>query len=172
MRLRKIWNGAPALLFAFASMAALAQGRVEEKEWKEADAPPPPSFEVSRLIPFEVSAGSSLKFGVDPSTLAIGADGVLRYVMVARSPSGTVNAMYEGLRCSTGEYKTYARYNASGGWNAVSDPKWEPLRGSGRSMYTFQMARQGACPDGGTPVRLDEVLRELRRPSYIKSDHN
>lgn len=161
-----------ACALTMAVLGAAAQGKIpEEIEWKEAETPPPPAFDVSRLIPFEVSAGSGLKFGVDPATLSIGKDGVLRYVVVARSSSGTINAMYEGIRCSTGEYKTYARHNPGSGWNLTSNPQWENMRTSSRTRHAHMMARQGGCPDGGTPVRLDEVLRELRRPSYLKSDH-
>ncbi|MES2975843.1 MAG: CNP1-like family protein [Pseudomonadota bacterium] len=169
MRLHRIL----ACALAAAAFGAAAQGKIPEAvEWKESEAPPPPAFNASRLIPFEVSAGSGLKFGVDPSTLSIGKDGVLRYVVVAQSASGTINAMYEGIRCTTGEYKTYARYNPSGGWNRATDPKWEDMRTSQKSRHAYQMARQGGCPDGGVPVRLDEVLRELRRPTYIKDHHN
>ena len=162
-----------ACALAMAAFGAAAQGKIPEPvEWKEAETPPPPAFSVARIIPFEVSAGSGLKFGVDPATLSIGKDGVLRYVVVAQSSSGTINAMYEGIRCTTGEYKTYARYNPSGGWNSATSPKWEDMRTGQRSRHAYQMARQGACPDGGVPVRLDEVLRELRRSTYIKDDHN
>ncbi len=155
-----------------APLHASAQGRVEEREWKEVEAPPPPAFDVGRLIPFESNLSSSLQFGVDPATLSIGADGVLRYVVVARSPSGTINAMYEGIRCSSGEYKTYARYNPGSGWNRVSDPQWEMMRNSANTRHTLQLARQGGCPQGGTPVRVDEVIFELKRQTYIRYDHN
>jgi len=100
---------------AAASLGAAAQLTPPDPDWKELEAPPPPTFEVSRLVPFDVSINSALQFGVDAGTINIGRDGVVRYVIVARSTSGTINAMYEGLRCSTGEMRTYARYNASGG---------------------------------------------------------
>ncbi len=162
-----------ACALAMMAIGAAAQGNIPEPvEWKEAEVSAPPSFDVKRLIPFEVRAGSALKFGVDPATLSIGKDGVLRYVVVAQSTSGTINAMYEGIRCSTGEYKTYARYNPSGGWNPATNPQWEDMRTNSRSRHTYLLARQGGCPNGGTAVRLDEVLRELKRTSYIGSDHN
>jgi len=114
---------------------------------------------------------SALKFGIDPKTLSIGKDGVLRYVMVATSSSGAMNAMYEGIRCSTGEYKTYARYFPGSGWSKASSVEWQALRGT-RSTSTWYFSKQGGCPDGGTAVRVDEVLHELKRSTYIKFDHN
>jgi hypothetical protein len=100
------WLAVPLVALTLPATAQLA---AQDPDWKELDAPPPPAFELSRLLPFEVSAGSTLKFGIDPATLQLGSDGILRYVVVARSSTGTVNAMYEGLRCSTGEVRTYAR---------------------------------------------------------------
>jgi hypothetical protein len=167
MQLRR-W-AAPLLLAM--SLSAYAQGKVEEVEWQEAEAPPPPAFDLSRLLPFEVSAMSSLKFGIDPQTLSIGKDGILRYVMVATNTSGAMNAMYEGIRCNTGEYKTYARYYPGSGWTKASSAEWQPLRGT-RSTSTYYFSKQGGCPDGGPAVRIDEVLHELKRSTYIKFDHN
>ena len=160
-----------ALLLLAASLGAHAQGKVEVAEWKEVEAPPPPAFDASRVLPFEVSAMSSLKFGIDPQTLSIGKDGILRYVMVATNSSGAMNAMYEGIRCSTGEYKTYARYYPGSGWNKASSAQWQPLRGT-RSTSTYYFSKQGGCPDSGPAVRIDEVLHELKRSTYIKFDHN
>lgn len=160
-----------ALALLVASFGAYAQGKVDETEWKELEAPPPPSFDAARALPFEASAMSSLKFAVDPATITIGKDGILRYVMVATSNTGAMNAMYEGLRCSTQEYKTYARYYPDSGWNKVASPEWQPLRGT-RSTATWYFSKQGGCPDSGTAVRIDEVLHELKRNTFIKYDHN
>ena len=152
-----------------ASMActlhAMAQNLKDDPDYKESETPNAPAFEPSRLIGFEVSANSSLRFGVDPQTMSISKDGILRYVVVARSSSGTINAMYEGMRCSTGEFKTYARYNPSSGWNKVADPQWVAMIGSPNSGHAYQFSRQGGCPDGGTPIRADDVVRELRKPN-------
>jgi hypothetical protein len=154
-------------MVALVAMAchAMAQAPKDDPDYKESDAPPAPAFEASRVIPFEVSAASSLRFGVDPQTLSISKDGIVRFVVVARSSSGTINAMFEGIRCSTGEFKTYARYNPSSGWNQVSDPQWASMVGSRNSTHTYQLSRQGACPDGGTPIRVDDIVRDLRRPN-------
>jgi len=61
-------------------------------DWKETEAPPPPPLRTTGLIPIDV-AGSSLRFGVDPASISVGADRVVRYVVVATSASGTVNGM-------------------------------------------------------------------------------
>lgn len=92
--------------------AGWAQQRiVDVPEWKESEAPPPPAFDVGKLVTFDAPLSSSLIYGVDPASVSISnSDSLVRYVMVATSASGARNVMYEGIRCATGEVKTYARY--------------------------------------------------------------
>lgn len=162
MLLRK---GAPLLaaLLLLTSGACQAQMAADNPDWREDHVPPPPAFEVSRLIPFDVDAGSSLRFGVDPATLQIGKDGVVRYVVVARSSTGALNAMYEGIRCTTAEYKTYARYNADSGWNPVQSADWRPLYQAANNRYALALARQGLCADSAPPPSVQHILRSLRQ---------
>jgi hypothetical protein len=146
----------------------MAQAPKDDPDYKESDAPAAPPFEASRVIPFDVSMGSSLRFGVDPQTVSVSKDSIVRYVVVARSNSGTINAMYEGIRCSTGEFKTYARYNPGSGWNKVTDPQWVAMIGSPNSSHAYQLSRQGVCPYGGAPLRADDVVRALRKPNTLR----
>jgi 5-(carboxyamino)imidazole ribonucleotide synthase len=54
----------------------------------ESDTPAAPAFDISKLVDVTVDAQGALRYGVDPATLQIGKDGVVRYVMVARSTNG------------------------------------------------------------------------------------
>ncbi len=57
-------------------------------DWKEIETPPPPAFDVNKLITFEVSPNSQLVYGVDPAAISISQkDGIVRYVMVASMPA-------------------------------------------------------------------------------------
>ncbi len=153
---------------AGASFAAVAQLSPPDPDWKEMEAPPPPAFELSRLVPFDVSIHSALQFGVDPATITIGPDGVVRYVIVARSSSGTVNAMYEGMRCNTGEVRTYARYNASGGWGRATGNEWRTMFGNSATRHTLMFAKQGGCTGNAAPRSVDEIVRSLRNQDLEK----
>jgi len=135
----------------------------EAPEWKEAEVPPPPQFEVGRLMALEMPPYMSLKFGVDPKTITIAPDGVVRYVVVAyRDGSDTVNAFYEGVRCSSEEYKTYARYTGSG-WSTVPASEWKRIDDR-NSIYTAELARQSLCQGHAPRGSVNDMLRELRRP--------
>ncbi|CAM3397537.1 CNP1-like family protein [Polaromonas hydrogenivorans] len=162
----------PASLFACGlllslSSAAWAQFAVEDAEWKESEVPPPPAFDVGKLVIFEVSPNSSLVYGVDPASISISkSDGVVRYVMVATSASGARNVMYEGLRCSSGEFKTYARYSPEGRWNMASDPEWRSLFGNMPSKHALRFAQAGACDNAALPLSVNALVRRLKNPNF------
>lgn len=146
---------------------AWAQFAVEDPDWKESEVPPPPAFDVGKLVTFEVSPNSSLVYGVDPASIRISrSDSLVRYVMVATSASGARNVMYEGIRCSTGEFKTYARYSPEGRWNMVSNPEWQSLFGNMPSRHALRFAKAGACDNAAPPVSVDVLTSRLKYPNY------
>lgn len=143
--------------------AAWAQPATDEAEWKESEVPPPPAFDVSKLVRFEVSPNSSLVYGVDPSSIRISkSDSVVRYVMVATSASGVRNVMYEGIRCSTGEFKTYARYSPDGRWNVVANAEWRSMFGNMPSKHALRFAQAGACDNASPPSTVDALVSRLK----------
>jgi len=151
-----------ALLALCLTGAALAQAQIfGDPNWQEGPVPPPPDFHVERLLRFEVNPNSPLVYAIDPQTLSISvADRVVRYVVVATSPSGVRNVFYEGIRCPSGQVKTYARHS-EGRWHMGSDPQWQDMA-SRPSRHAWQLARQGACDSGGTPLHAQDILRALR----------
>ena len=165
-----------AALTLGASSTSMAQVFVEDPDWKEVDVPSAPAFNKDRLIPVAMPPYVTLRFGVDPATLTITNDGVVRYVMVARSSensgtssgtsSGTLSAMYEGIRCVSGEFKTYARFNASGQWAPVNNPQWRPLNDNNTSKHALALARQGACDGRSARARsVPTIISALRNPT-------
>lgn len=156
-------------VFVFASLTAsvsYAQVYANDEEWKETEAPPPPPFDVKKLIMFDVPTSLSLVYGIDPATVSISkSDSSVRYVVVATSASGVRNVMYESLRCSTGEFKTYARYSSDGKWSLVSNPQWRSVFGNMPSKHPLRLARAGAC-DAASPVgSVAELVSKLKNPS-------
>ena len=78
----------------------------------------PPLPQTSNLLPFTVSQNTPLTFAVDKTALTVGNDGVVRYVVVATSPTGARNVNYEGIRCDTYEWRRYASIDDAGtGWD-------------------------------------------------------
>jgi CNP1-like family len=150
-----------ALLLA--SSVVWPQSADLDPDWKESNVPPPPAFDRDKLVAIEMPAFLTLKYGVDPATIKLSEDGVVRYVVVASSSSGALNAFYEGIRCTTAEFKTYARYNPSGQWNPVSSPQWRSVWDTQSSKHTRVLAFQGVCKGKAVSGRSpSEIIRQLQ----------
>lgn len=156
----------PALAawLAVACFSAHAQLAADQPDWKEAAVPPAPMFDAARLLPIDGPADSGLTFGVDPKTIAIAPEGVVRYVVVATSRSGAINAMYEGVRCSTGEFRVYARHNPGGGWANTATTEWKSLYAPAPSRHTLAVARAGICKGNAPNTSVEQIVRDLKAP--------
>ena len=148
-------------VLAGAAGALQAQLLPDDPDWKEQEAPPPPALRTTGLIPLEVP-GSGLRFGIDPASVAIGSDRIIRYVVVATSPSGAVNGIYEGLRCNTGEVRVFARHNPDSGWVPANGTLWQPLHSVPNNRYSLLIARTGACLGHGPNDSAAQIVRDLR----------
>ena len=160
MRIR----GLVALVVWLVACNASAQLIDLDPDWKEVEVPAPPTFRTDKLLPLEMPRHISLKVGVDPETVRVTNDGIVRYVVVATSTSGNVYGSYEGIRCQTGEVKIYARHGATGKWSPVSDPQWKPLVDNQPSPHALAFARQGACEGrAATSQSTAEIISKLKR---------
>ncbi len=139
---------------------------VDNPDWQESAVPPPPAYDVKRALQIEMPAYMTLKFGIDPKTIVITPDGVVRYVVLGwREGGGTVNAFYEGVRCATAEYKTYAR-SADGAWRLVDNPDWKRIDDR-NSIYTYELSRQALCRGRAPRASVTDMVRELKRPEIL-----
>jgi len=158
--------GAALLAVLASSLPAHAQTRLDEvPSWVESETLLPTVLRTTGLIPVE-TPGSDLRFGIDPASVTVGKDQVIRYVVVATSASGAINAMQEGVRCDTREVKTYARFHKDSGWRPVEGAAWRPLSsGVAATRHSAIIARGGLCginEDTGMPRDVTKVLRDLR----------
>lgn len=160
---------AALLLVAGAAQAQLAPDI--DPDWKEAEAPPPPALRTSGLIPLEVPR-SALRFGVDPASVTLGSDGIVRYVVVATSATGAVNGLYEGIRCNTGEFKVFARHTPDAGWVRSTNLDWKALQDQPNSRHSLLIARTGACIGQGPNRSATAIVRDLRAPANHRFELN
>jgi len=173
---RRVRSGYPSRLRSTASqcLLAIACGLVVTRasaqlaevdpDWKEgAIAEPPQPLDLSQLEPYEVSKGSELRWFFDPQTMRIDLDGVVRTVIVAKSPSGVNTVMYEGIRCATSEFKLYARYQ-DGQWVKQTNPDWKDMR-TAAGQHALRLARDGACLAAVTALSVRDVVQKIRYPA-------
>lgn len=149
----------PMLLTA----AAVANEFEEEPElaWQEGAYDLPAAPAEANLRPFFVSAASPNRFMIDAATLTVGADGVVRYVLVIRSAGGAENVTFEGIRCDAWERRIYASGRKDGAWAALKKSAWGPIVDNSYNRPRAALAKDFFC-DGPVPPRnRDEVMRRL-----------
>lgn len=156
-----LWAWLPSFVAAEEEGAPLPF--VEREPWKETgvDLPAWPDGEHYVPVPLQI-AGSNLEMFVDEPTLSIGDDGVVRYVLMLRSPTGTENVFYEGIRCSTREWRSYAYGTSAGSWQALGETPWRVIRDLGVERYRLELYRYYLCDPKVGPRERKELFRRMR----------
>ena len=93
----------------------------------------PPFPQRENLVAFEVPGPSQgFRYFIDAASLQVETEKqrLIQYVVVARSPSGTENVTFEGLRCTSAEFRTYAYGQSNGTWGGRPSA-WRPVAGAG-----------------------------------------
>ena len=156
------------ILLALLLVAGCGTRPVEQSEWERENRKPalaeaqvelPPYPVAARLIEFEQHPGADFRYFIDPQTLSVDKDGVVRYVLVARSSGGVHNVTYEGLRCETAEHRYYAFGHADGTWSR-SRSNWRSLQ-EGQPLQRVLYADY-FCPQKVAILNVGEGVRALR----------
>jgi hypothetical protein len=137
-------------------------GVPEEKEFKEDEIKLPPAPAEAALIEFTPRGAPRNRYFVDASSVTLGADWVIRYTVLVRSPSGAANVSYEALRCKTAEYKVYAYGARDGKWVKATAPAWQPV-GSTTANFHFSLRLDYLCDSEAVNGRnARELVARLR----------
>jgi hypothetical protein len=102
---------------------------IKEYQWSEGKVKIPSYPDDGDLLEFYVDgANPNFSYFVDENSLSIGeADKVIRYTLVVKSKTGAKNVFYEGIRCDTEEYKTYAFGVGKNKMKPMREPQWRPI---------------------------------------------
>jgi len=169
-----------ALCLALAACAAPGplesdwQRAQEAKNWHEGQLALPPYPKRGNLVEFVPGPRTDFRFFVDPTSLSVGSDGVVRYVVVARSPQGAESVSYEGLHCSDEQYKIYATGRADERrWVEARGAPWRPVA-QRAGPWRRTLAEDFFCP-GGSPIFTAaegaEALRHGGNPRAAKLNY-
>jgi hypothetical protein len=135
----------------------------DRKEWKELETRLPPYPKSENLVRFDAGSASSHGYYIDAPSLAIGADGVVRYALVVRTAAGATNVTFEGIRCDGRQQKYYAVGNANGTWSPVRNPLWRRIQLRDPDRLHRALVDGYLCP-GGVPVSSEkDALERLRQ---------
>lgn len=145
-----------------------------ESDWEQQHAvqlageeavPVPPYPRNENLLPVYVSATTDFKYFVDGSTLTVSPkERVIRYVLVARSPSGVDNVSYEAIRCPE-EYRVLAVGEGGGKWSGRANG-WRPIVKGGALGWPYALSRNYFCPHRDPIRTAAEGVDALRRGSH------
>jgi len=167
---------APSLLAAILALgmsAAHAQYGFEEefddkdKPWQEIAIQLPAAPAAGDLLPFYVSPTATQSFAIDPKSLTIGADGVIRYTLVSQSQGGASNVSYEGIRCNSFEKKLYAFGRADGTWARSRRDQWEPITDNQANRQHAALAKDYFCNGNAIAGKADDIVKRIRNQERL-----
>lgn len=135
-----------------------AQPRADPEEegtqtWAELEVRLPPFPKAQNLISFEVSGASGNRFYIDPESISIGSDGVVRYTLVIKGPGGGENISYEGMRCDLRQQKYYAFGRRDGSWSNARSSEWRRIEYRDMNRQHGVLYADYFCPDVKRPVK-------------------
>ncbi len=135
----------------------------EEKKWAELDAALPAFPKPQYLIEFDAGAATGNRHYVDGSTLSVGEDRVVRYVVVVKTGGGATNISYEGIRCDTRMRKLYAFGHTGEVWSKSRQPEWQPIR---PGSYHAVLTKEYFCPMSAAILKAEEGVDALKRGAH------
>ena len=133
-----------------------------ERELVEANVVLPPYPVDDNLIEVEFSGPKSFTFFVDTQSIFIYESEVVRYTLVARSPSGSDNVSYEGIYCRARTYRSYAFGSADKTWSLARNPNSAPVRDLDRNNVRLALYRDYACPNGVPQREASRMVTALK----------
>ena len=134
----------------------------KDKPWQEVALQLPAAPKQKNLLPFYVSATATQTFAIDSQSLSVGADGVVRYTLVATSESGAKNVSHEGIRCASYEHKLYAFGRPDGNWSRSRRDQWERINTNAANRQHAALFKDYFCSEQSVIGNADEMIRRIR----------
>lgn len=137
----------------------------DKKVWQEEKYKLPAAPDMDALIPFEVNVSNANRFSVDPASVSVGNDGVVRFTVVIEASGGARTVNYEGLRCKTRERRLYAFGQKDGSWIESQGSSWILMQKQQHKMhnaYPAVLAYEYFCLDMEPPPSAEVAVERLR----------
>jgi len=114
--------------------------------------------------------GGRYEYFIDPTSVSLGTDKVLRYAVVLESKAGVRNYFYEGIRCATDEFKTYAYASQDGHFKPLESASWKNLKTTQDYDYHRLLAELYVCDQNGWALGEKQVRKRIAQnhPSGIR----
>ncbi len=149
-------------LAAAAQMPGFEENSGARDRRGEVQVPLPPYPKLENYLPFQVSATTPFAFFVDATSISVGADGVVRYSVIAKSSDGGLNISFEGMRCADRQFRVFAFGRSGNTWFEVRNSRWEPIRNDPRNSQRAVLYSDFFCPVTGAISTAEEAVRVLK----------
>ncbi len=133
------------------------------EKWKESEIAIPPYPKDQDLIAVPLPVTDTLKIYIDRASLSRGADRVARFSLVVESPSGARNVFFDGLRCETREYKTYAIGIPERVFTPVKEATWRRIPQPAMNAFRYHLYRHYICDAHASARSPKELVRVLEQ---------
>lgn len=129
--------------------------------WRESEVQIPAYPDDRHLLAVTLGPTDTVRLYVDERSISRGTDGVARFTLVIESARGARNVFYEGLRCETREYKTYALGAPGRILRPVKDPRWQAIAYHATNAFRFHLYQHYVCHEGTAraPRELVQAIR-------------
>lgn len=141
----------------------------DEKPLDEAPVTLPAAPKSDDLIEFDPGRRTTMRFFVDPASVAVVHDGIVRFSVVIRGEGAASNVSYEGIRCKTRERKVYAYGRADGTWHATQRPAWAKIGGLATDGYRLVLYENYFCPSRQIIASAREGVDALKRSGHPRA---
>jgi len=131
------------------------------EQWKESEPSLPPYPREENLIAVPLPPTDTLKIYIDRQSLSRGPDRVARFSLVVESPFGARSVFYDGLRCETREYKTYAIGNPDQAFTPVKNAAWRQIPRPAANTFRYHLYQHYICDAHASPRTPEDVARRL-----------
>ena len=171
------------LAFAFAAIAggSMAQpglmpkdnrGFEDEEPRQELKEVEPPAFpRQENLLEYYVGPATANNYFIDASTLSVGDDGIVRYVLVVKAAGGATNVSFEGINCKELAWKHYATGRSDGTWvkSRAKRNEWQPIENKPVNRHHAALSRDYFCPVRNPIKSAEEGRNALRLGQHPNS---
>ncbi len=130
------------------------------EKWRESAITLPPYPDDRDLLPVAMNSTDTLRIFIDGKSITRAPDLVARFTLVVESPSGARSVFYDGYRCETRQYKTYAIGTAQHTWSPAVNPPWRTIPRSEINAFRDVIYRRYVC-DSQKPARSPDEMRRL-----------
>ena len=145
---------------------------IVEEEWKEVELHLPAYPKDADLLPMLLSKGVAERILIDSGSISVGRDDVVRYTVVIEGSGGARNIFYEGIRCTTREYKRFAYGTAERTFAPMTNATWEKIYNHGLGAFRYEAFRYYFCgvagaAEAGRTLSPAEIVRGIRYPGPV-----